>query len=290
MKTETKKKLGIGAAIIAILLIFTSTFIVPLTERAIVLEFKKPVRIIDDPGLKFMWPWQNVQTFEKRVLDFNGPVKTIIAGDLKRLEVDAFIKYKISDPLKFLQSVANDETILRRRLDPILESSLRKVISEVPLSTLLSERRSILMNDIKTLVNKDGKSFGIEIVDVRIMRADFPDKNRNDIYDRMRSERKREAADLRAKGKEEATKIMAEADKQRAVILAEANKTAQITQGEGDGEATKIFAEAFNRDPEFFKFYRTLEAYRGSLKNEDTKLILSPDSEFLEYFDNSRGR
>ncbi len=267
---------------IALLLLFSTVFIVDQTKQAIVLEFKRPVSIIKKPGLHFKAPWQTVQQFDKRVLDYNtANVVTIIAGDQKRLEVDAFLKYRISDPLKFLQSV-NNETGLIRNLDPVLESSMRKVISEVPLSTLLTDNRVKLMRDIKTLVNSKAKSYGIDVIDVRIISADFPQKNRRDIYARMITEREREAKKLRATGAEEATKIRAEADRERTVLLAEAEKKAQILRGEGDGEAAKIYAEAFNRDPDFYKFYRTMQAYRESITSKDTQMIISPDSGFLE--------
>lgn len=276
----------IAISLIAVgLIAYNSLFIVEQTEQAIVLEFRKPVEIITEPGLKFMMPWQTVSLFDKRVLDYHSPnVNTFIAGDQKRLEVDAFLKYKISDPLKFLQAV-QDERNLIRKLDPVMESSLRRIISEVPLHTLLTERRAELMDKIKQQVNEKAANFGIEIIDVRIMRADFPEKNRGDIYQRMISEREREAKDLRAKGAEEATIIRANADKERTILIAEAEKTAQILRGEGDGKATKIFATAFGRDPEFFDFYRSMEAYKQALKKEDTTLILSPDNKFLKFFD-----
>lgn len=283
------RKLPIFIAAIIIILLYNSLFILDQTEQAIVLEFKKPVEVLNAPGtdqagLHFIMPWQSVTYFDNRVLDYNTDnVKTFIAGDLKRLEVDAFVKYQINNPIKFLQSVGT-EFSLRSKLDPVLESSMRRVISEVPLNTLLTDRRAELMESIKKQVNANAKDFGIDVVDVRIMRADFPEKNRGDIYERMISERKREAADLRAKGEEQATIIRATADKEKTVLLADAQKKAQILKGEGEAKSTKIFADAFNRDPEFFDFYRTMEAYRGALNKKDTTIILSPDSEFLGQF------
>ncbi len=279
----SKFKFIIGAALL--LLLLNSIFIVEQTQRAIVLEFQAPVRVLSDAGLKFKAPWQSVKFFDKRILNYDTPnVKTFIAGDLKRLEVDAFVKYRITNPLKFLQSVDNERNLLTR-LDTVLESSLRKIISEVPLSAMLTEKRVELMAQIKDSVNDKAQAYGVDIVDVRITRADFPDKNREDIYARMRSERKREATDLRAKGEEEATIIRAKADKERTVLLADAAKTAEILRGEGDGKASKIYADAYNRDADFYDFYRSMEAYRGAIGKDDTTAILSPSSEFLKRFD-----
>lgn len=279
-------KIIVGA--VAAFLLYNSFFIVDQTEQAIVLQFKAPVRIVNEPGLKFMMPWQTVRYFDKRILNYDTPeVKTFIAGDLKRLEVNAFVKYRITNPLKFLQSVGTERNLVDR-LDNVLESSLRKVVSEVPLGAMLTEKRAELMGQVRELVDASSEAYGIDIVDVRITRADFPDKNREDIYARMRSEREREAKDLRAKGQEEATIIRAQADKERSILLAEGNKKAQILRGEGDGAASKIFADAFSRDTEFYEFYRSMEAYKGALSNKDTTVILSPNSAFLGHFGNKK--
>ena len=275
-------KLLIGSFIALALLVFSCVFIVNQTQTAIVLEFKKPIRIIKEPGLNFKAPWQDAVYFDNRLQDYNAAAKTIIAGDLKRLEVDAYLKYRITKPLKFLPTV-RDEVNLMVNLDPILESSMRKVISEKPLNTLLTDQRDEIMSEIKALVNDKSKNYGIEVVDMRIIRADFPEKNRNDIYLRMRSEREREAKDLRAKGAEEATKIQAQADRQRTQILSEAQAKAEQIKGEGDSTAAKIYAQAFSQDPEFYRFYRSMAAYRDTLKKGDTSLIMSPNSEFLKY-------
>jgi membrane protease subunit HflC len=285
MNRKTKLKIFIGIA--ALVLANSSLFIVNQTEQAIILEFKKPVYIVKQPGINTKMPWQSVQFFDSRILDYNAPVYTIVAGDQKRLEVDAFLKYRIKDPLKYLRSTGGNFESFQGNLSTVLESALRKAISEVPLNTLLTSKRRVLMHDVKELVNQKGQGFGIEVVDVRIMRADFPQQNQEDIYSRMRSEREREAKNLRAQGAEQATKIRAEADKQKTIILAEGQKTAQITKGEGDGEASKIYASAFGKDPDFYKFYRTMQAYRESLKKEDTKLVLSPRGDFLKYLNNS---
>jgi membrane protease subunit HflC len=285
MLLTRKPKTLIFVALAAFYILYTSIFVVDQFEQAIVLEFKKPVEIIREPGLQFKMPWQSVSYFDKRVLDYKTPsVITVIAGDQKRLEVDAYLKYKISDPLKFLQSVGNEYGLVRN-IDPILESSMRKVISEVPLASLLTVKRIQLMQDIQTLMNQKGQAYGIDVIDVRIISADFPDKNMQDIFARMITEREREAKKLRATGAEEATKITATADKEKTVLLAEAENQAQVLKGEGDGLAAKIYADAFNQDPEFFKFYRTMQAYRESISSKDTKLILSPDNSFFKMMD-----
>ena len=282
------------AAVAVAFVAYTSIFVVNQFEQVIVLEFRKPVRIVKEPGLQFKAPWQSVQFFDQRVLDYNtydqrvmnnrDGVITVISGDQKRLEMDAYLKYRITDPRKFLESVGN-EIGLTRNIDPILESSMRKVISEVALSSLLTEKRVKIMQDIREQVNNKAKIYGIEVVDVRIISADFPEKNREEIYQRMITELEREAKKLRATGAEEATKIRAGADREKTVLLAEAEKKSQVLKGEGDGQAAKIYADAFNQDPEFFKFYRTMEAYRGSINKDDTKVILSPKSGFFNMMD-----
>ena len=276
-----QSKLLIFVGAIALIVGLSCVFVVDQTEQAVVLEFKKIVRIDAQPGLKFKMPWQDVEYFDKRVLDYDAPVKTVIAGDLKRLEVDAYVKYRISDPARFLQTVRSEDNLVGN-LDPILESSMRKVISEVPLNALLTEKRDEIMANIKDLVDKKSQTYGIQVADVRIMRADFPEKNRNDIYQRMRSEREREAKTLRAKGAEESTKIKAQADRERTVILAEGEQKSQILKGEGDAEASKIYADAFSQDAGFYKFYKTMETYKSTISKDDTTVIMSPNKGFFK--------
>jgi len=270
-------------------------FIVQQTEQALVLQFGRPVRVEQKPGLKFKMPFvQNVEYYSTQLLDFEGEPKEVIAADQKRLIVDAFVRYRITDPLRFKQTVA-DERTMKSRLNSILESNLRQVLGSEPLSALISEKRSAIMGHIRDRVNTqaqgaksdDGavRGFGIEVVDVRIKRADLPPANSEGIYKRMQTERQREAAEFRARGAEDAQKIRSQADKERTIILAEARKTAETTRGQGDGEATKIFAQAFGQDQDFFQFYRTLQAYKKTLNNKDTTMILSPDSEFLKTLD-----
>ena len=274
--------------------LMSSMFVVNQTQQALVLSFGKPIRVEQQPGLKFKIPFvQNVEFYDARLLDFDAESKEVIAADQKRLIVDAFVRYRITDPLRFKQTVGS-EAVMRSRLNSILESSLRQVIGEVPLSAVISEKRAETMNKIKTLVNAQTRAasedsatrsgFGIEVLDVRIKRADLPPANSEGIYKRMQTERQREAAEFRAKGAEDAQKIRSQADKERTILLAEAQKKAEITRGEGESQSTKIFAEAFGQDQEFFQFYRTMQAYRKTLDKGDTTMVLSPDNEFLKLY------
>lgn len=292
------KYLTVGLTIFfgVLLILANSLFVVNQTQQALVLSFGKPIRVEREPGLKFKVPFiQNVEFYDARLLDFDAESKEVIAADQKRLIVDAFVRYRITDPLRFKQTVGS-EAVMRSRLNSILESSLRQVIGEVPLAAVISEKRTETMDTIKRLVNaqargvKTGNSddiatrggFGIEVVDVRIKRADLPPANSEGIYKRMQTEREREAKEFRAKGAEDAQKIRSLADKERTIILADAGKEAEIIRGEGDQQATKIFADAFGKDPQFFKFYRSMQAYRKALSKEDTTLVISPSSGFLE--------
>ncbi|MEZ5691266.1 MAG: protease modulator HflC [Rickettsiales bacterium] len=285
--------------LLAAFLVFNSAFVVSQINQALVLQFGKPIRVVKDPGLAFKIPFiQNVEYFDKRLLDFDADSNEVIAADQKRLIVDAFVRYRITDPLRFKQTVGNEAT-MRSRLDSILESSLRQVLGSVPLSDVLSEKRAEIMSDIKDLVNLQATGekvaggvdnineggFGIEIVDVRIKRSDLPPANSNGIYKRMQTEREREAKEFRAKGAEDAQKIRSQADKERTIILAEAKKKSEIVRGEGDGKATKIFADSFGRDKDFFQFYRSMQAYKKTLNRDNTTMIMSPESEFLRFME-----
>ncbi len=274
--------------VIAVLVVtaFFSIFIVKEINQAIVLQFGDPKRIILKPGLNFKIPFiQNVVFLDKRILNLDAPPEEVIASDQKRLIVDAFARFQIVDPLKFYISVGN-ERVARSRLSTIINSRIRSVLGTQRLQTLLSEDRTKQMSLIQEGVNNEAEKFGIKIVDVRIKRADLPPANSEAIYRRMQTEREREAKEFRAKGAEMAVTITSTADKEVAVILAEANKNSEIMKGEGDGERNKIFAEAFGRDPDFFAFYRAMQAYEKALIGGDTSLILSPDSEFFKFFGN----
>ena len=263
---------------------FFSIFIVKEVNQAIVLQFGDPKRIILKPGLNFKLPFiQNVVFLDKRILNLDAPPEEVIASDQKRLIVDAFARFQIIDPLKFYISVGN-ERVARSRLSTIINSRIRSVLGTQELQTLLSEDRNKQMALIQEGVNNEAKNFGIKIVDVRIKRADLPQANSDAIYRRMQTEREREAKEFRAKGAEMAVTITSTADKEVTVILADAEKKSQIMKGEGDGKRNKIFADAFGQDPQFFAFYRAMQAYEKALIGGETSLILSPDSEFFKFF------
>ena len=258
-------------------------------EQGLVLQFGEPKRVIKSTGLHFKIPLiQNVVRYDKRILEYDLPVEEVIAVDKKRMLVDSFTRFKIVDPLEFYKTVGTESSV-RNRINSNVISSLRRVVGRVTLDELLSEERSKIMEDIKIEVNNEASRFGIEIVDVRIRRADLPEANSQAIYERMISERVREAKEFRAKGSEIAQKIRAEADKDKTVILAEATKKSEILRGEGESEAVSIYAGAFEQDPDFYSFYRSMQAYGNVLGEDGTTMILSPDSEFLEFFNNSKG-
>jgi len=266
--------------------VFFSIFIVKEINQAIVLQFGDPKRIILKPGLNFKIPFiQNVVYLDKRILNLDAPPEEVIASDQKRLIVDAFARFQIVDPLKFYISVGN-ERVARSRLSTIINSRIRSVLGTQRLQTLLSADRTNQMALIQDGVNNEAEKFGIKIVDVRIKRADLPPANSEAIYRRMQTEREREAKEFRAKGAEMAITITSTADKEVTVILANAEKKSEIMKGEGDGQRNKIFADAFGQDPEFFAFYRAMQAYEKALIGGETSLILSPDSEFFKFFGN----
>ena len=269
---------------------FFSIFIVKEINQAIVLQFGDPKRIISSPGINFKIPFiQNVVFLDKRILNLDAPPEEVIASDQKRLIVDAFARFQIVDPLKFYISVGN-ERVARSRLSTIINSRIRSVLGTQRLQTLLSADRTNQMALIQDGVNNEAEKFGIKIVDVRIKRADLPPANSEAIYRRMQTERNREAKEFRAKGAEMAITITSTADKEVTVILAEAEKQSQIMKGEGDGQRNKIFADAFEKDPEFFAFYRAMQAYEKALIGGETSLILSPDSEFFKFFGNIKAK
>ena len=273
---------GIIVALAAVA--FFSIFIVKEVNQAIVLQFGDPKRIISKPGLNFKIPFiQNVVFLDKRILNLDTPPEEVIASDQKRLIVDAFARFQIVDPLKFYISVGN-ERVARSRLSTIINSRIRSVLGTQRLQTLLSEDRTKQMSLIQEGVNNEAEKFGIKIIDVRIKRADLPQANSEAIFARMQTERNREAKEFRAKGAEMAITITSTADKEVTVILAEAQKKSEIMKGEGDGKRNKIFADAFGQDPEFFAFYRAMQAYETALIGGETSLVLSPDSEFFKFF------
>ncbi|GGF48526.1 protein HflC [Aliidongia dinghuensis] len=274
---------GIVAAAVLLLLAFNALFIVDQTSQALVIQFGRPVREIRQPGLYAKVPLlQNVVFYDRRLLDYEPPAEEVIAADQKRLVVDSYARYRIINPLQFYQSVGS-ESVMQLRLGATISGTLRRVLGNVLLNALLSPERSQIMANIRDQVADQARSFGIEVVDVRIRRADLPQENSQAIYARMQSERQREANEYRAQGAEQAQGIRARAERDRTVILAEADKQSQILRGQGDAESIKIYADAFGKDPEFFTFYRSLEAYRTAI-GPDTTMVLSPTSEFFQYF------
>ena len=264
--------------------VYLSLFVVKEINQAIVLQFGDPKKVIVKPGLQVKIPFiQNVVFLDRRILNLDAPPEEVIASDQKRLIVDAYARFKIIDPLKFYISVG-DERVARSRLSTIINSRIRSVLGKQSLATLLSEDRTKQMAIIQEGVNTEAKNFGIEIIDVRIKRADLPQANSEAIYKRMQTEREREAKEFRAKGAEMAVTITSTADKEVTVLLANAKKQSEIMKGEGDGQRNKIFANAFGKDPEFFAFYRAMQAYENALIGGDTSLILSPDSDFFKFF------
>ena len=275
--------------LVAIIVGFGAVFTVDQTHQALVLQLGAPKRVITEPGLKFKWPLvQDVTYMEKRILALEGPTEEVIAADQKRLLVDSFARFRIVDPLKFYQSVGS-EVVARSRLGAQLNSALRRVLGSQDFQAALSGERSTLMQDISNILNAEAKGFGIEIVDVRIRRTDLPEANSQAIYRRMQTEREREAKENRAQGAEIGTRIRADADRQRTILLAEAHKQSEILRGEGDAERTRIFAEAASKDPEFYVFYRSLQAYTVALSANDTTMVLSPESQFFRYFNTIPG-
>ena len=275
--------------VVAGLVTLSAAFVIDQREQGLVLQFGEPKRVIQDAGLFFKLPFiQQVVRFDKRLLDYDNVPEEVIASDQKRLVVDAFARYHIVDPLKFYQTVGT-ELALRPRLGSVINSTLRQVLGTVPLQEVVSEKRSDLMLQIRDIVRTEAAGFGIKVEDVRIKRADLPEANSEAIYRRMQTERQQEAAELRAKGAEQAQKIRAEANRQKVVIVAEAERDSQILRGAGEGEMNRIFADAFGRDPEFFSFYRSMQAYQEALTGDDTTMVLSPDSDFFRYFGGALG-
>ena len=280
-----------GAIIVGLIgfVLWNSTFVVEQWRQALVLQLGDPVRIVREPGLKFKLPLlQQVIFFDRRLLDFDADAQEVIMADQKRLVVDAFARYRIVDPLRFFQTVGT-EANMRNRLSAIVVASLRNVLGSVPFVQVLSARRAELMRQISDAVVIEAKPFGVEVIDVRIMRADLHPDNSPAIYARMQTERQREANQERAEGANMSQRIRAEAERDRTVLLADANRQANILRGQGDADATKTFADAFNRDANFYAFYRSLQAYQRALGDGNSTMVLSPDSDFFRFFRDLQG-
>jgi membrane protease subunit HflC len=287
MKTSTLSMIGFA---VAGLVALSTLFIVEQTQQGIVLQFGEPKRTLKEPGLNWKLPFiQDVIFYENRVLSqVSSDSEQVILADQKRLEVDTYTRYRIIDPLLFYQTVRNVRGA-QQRLDAMIDSSVRRVLGAETLVSILSASRGNIIVKIREEVNASAGSLGLEIIDVRIRRADYPDATSQNIFNRMKSEREREAKEFRATGEEEAQKIRADADKTRTVMLAEANRESEVLRGEGDAKSITIYADAFGRDEEFYAFYRSMQAYRESFAEDDTSLILTPDSEFFRFFGQQSG-
>jgi len=288
MRMSTNLIIGIVVVVLG-LLAYGSLFTVNETQQAIVMQFGEPKRVISEPGLSWKLPLiQNVQYYEDRVLNLDPPAENILLSDQKRLIVDVFARYRIADPLKFFQTVRSEETA-RSRVGIIVNGRLRQILGNSTLAAVLSDERTQILRDLRESVDQETQRFGIALVDVRIRRADLPDETRESVYNRMRSEREREAAEFRAQGFEQAQRITAAADREATVIRAEAQRESSILRGQGEGLRTEILNDAYGQDPEFFNFYRSMQAYSASLGADSTYMVLSPDSDFFSFFNQGEG-
>lgn len=282
--SESHKILLGALAIVSLFLVTTSVFIVSETQQVLVLRFGNPRAQITAPGVHFKLSiLEQAKPFEKRILNIDPPAEEVLLADQKRLVVDTFARYRITDMLKFFQTL-NTEMGAQQRLHTIINSAVRSSLGKTSLANVLSGKRNDLMKSIQKNVNEEAQRFGIQVVDVRIVRADLPEQVTQATFARMRSEREREAREARAEGEQLSLEIRSKADKERTILLAEAKRDAQILRGKGDQEAISIYGKAFGQDPQFYAFYRSLESYRNSLSDPETTLILSPDSEFFRYF------
>lgn len=276
--------LGIGA-----LALYSSAFIVHQNQQALVLRFGEPQPPITEPGLKWKVPFvDTVEFLDKRILDLDTTEQEVTASDQQRLIVDAYARYRITNPLEFYKNIRSEDRV-RLIVGPLIESEIRRVLGSATLQEIVKGKRESLMKDIAERVNREGKDYGLEVVDVRIKRADLPQENLVKVFERMKADRVREATELRAEGEAINNRIRADADRQVTVIKAEATKKSDTIRGEGEAERNRIFAEAFSQDAEFFKFYRSMQAYENALKSSDTRMLLSPDSEFFRYFQDPNG-
>ena len=289
-------RLGIAGGVAAVLVIaalvvgYASLFTVYQTRQALVLRFGDPRQVYTEAGLYAKWPFiENVIYIDRRILDLEAPAQEVIASDQKRLVVDAFARYRIVDPLRFYQTVGTQEAA-NNRLSTLLNGALRRVLGEVSFISVVKDDRDQLMTRIRDQLDREARAFGINVVDVRIRRADLPEQNSQAVYQRMQTERQREAAEFRAQGTQRAQEIRSRADRDVTVLVADAQAKAEQIRGEGDGTRNRIFAEAFGQDPDFFSFYRSMQAYESGLRHNDTRMLLKPDSDFFRYFVDPSGK
>jgi modulator of FtsH protease HflC len=289
-------RIGFAGGIIAVLVLlliivgYGSLFTVYQTKQALVIRLGKPVRVVAEPGLHLKYPMiDTVVPIDKRILDLESPPQEVIASDQKRLVVDAFARYRIEDPLKFYQTVSTIEGA-RSRLSTLLISALRRVLGEATFIQLVRDERPQLTARMREQLDREAAAFGIVVIDVRIRRADLPEQNSQAVYQRMQTERQRIAAEARAQGSQRSQEIRARADRDVTVLIAESQSKAEQTRGEGDAKRNQIFAEAYGKDPGFFAFYRSMQAYETGLRSNDTRMLLRPDSDFFRYFVDPSGK
>jgi len=283
---------GIIAALVLLGLIglYGSMFTVYQTNQVIVVRLGQPIRVVTDPGLNFKVPvLESVISVDKRIVDLENPAQEVITSDQKRLVVDAFARYRINDALKFYQTIGAIEGA-NARLSTLLNSALRRVLGEATTIDVVRNKREQLMSQVRMQLEGEAQSFGVAVIDVRIRRADLPEQNSQAVYQRMQTERQREAAEFRAQGSQRSQEIRARADRDVTVLIAEAQSKGEQTRGEGDAERNRIYAEAYGRDPDFFTFYRSMQAYESGLRSNDTRMVLKPDSDFFRYFGDPMGK
>lgn len=284
---------GIVALMVALVIIvvgYASIFTVRQTEQVLLVRLGEPVRVVTEPGLHFKAPFIDaVISIDKRILDLENPSQEVIASDQKRLVVDAFARYRINNALRFYQSIGSIQAA-NIQLTTLLNASLRRVLGEVTFIEVVRDQREALMSRIRTQLDREANGYGISVVDVRIRRADLPEQNSQAVYQRMQTERQREAAEFRAQGGQKAQEIRSRADREATVIIAEANSQAEQVRGTGDAERNRLFAEAYGKDADFFGFYRSMTAYENGLKANDTRFLLRPESDFFKFFANPAGQ
>jgi modulator of FtsH protease HflC len=274
----------------ALIVAYSSLFTVYQTQQALVVRLGKVVKVVDDPGLHWKMPFvDSVISIDKRILDLEAPTQEVIASDQKRLVVDAFARYRIKNPLSFYQTLGSTQAA-DSQLGILLNSALRRVLGEASFIDVVRDKRSALMERIQQLLDHEAQSYGIQVVDVRIRRADLPEQNSQAVYRRMQTERQREAAEYRAQGQQRAQEIRSQADRQVTVLIADAKSKAEQIRGEGDAKRNEIYAAAYSKDPKFFDFYRSMQAYRTGLKHDDTRYVLGPDSSFFRFFNDPSGK
>ena len=284
MRTGVTGVVALLLLLAAIVIGYSSLFTVRETEQVLLVRLGEPVRVVTTPGLHYKAPFiDTVISLDKRILDLENPAQEVIASDQKRLVVDAFARYRIKDPLRFYQSIGTIQAA-NVQLATLLNSALRRVLGEATFIQVVRDERDTLMGKIRAQLDREAQGYGISVVDVRIRRADLPEQNSQAVYQRMQTERQREAAEFRAQGGQKAQEIRSKADREATVIIADANSQAEQIRSEGDGERNRLFAEAYGKDPGFFAFYRSMTAYQNGLKSKDTRFLLSPDSDFFKYF------